>query len=486
MTKAKVISIMVLLAVLLSSCPLLSDLSRKDDDLHTQEGEFYAQNMLSEKFYTVKADLIFEGEKCLIWAEKGSGISQNQAKEIALEYDTKIQPKVVDAFSKKNFYDSDDNETGPVFSNILDYANWLVGKNDKKLTILLMDIKDDFKNPETDPYVAGYFFSGNFRQRGKITGTNYYSNGLDMIYVDTDPGLKTKTQKEQAYATLAHELQHLISYVTGIQMNRRYLDTWVDEGLSSQAEFLYLGENPKDKCEWFSNDREGTIANGNNFFVWDNHQDKSMALYDDYVTVYLFFHWLYLHANKNSGIFYDIETSTNDDYQAVVFAAQKYINNTGWNNWENLLRTWLAANYYPKNTTYGYIDDDYLKETIKVKPISTTSKSISLDPGEGVYSVINDSFPVPAGIYIRYAGLSADSPDIDTTSSSYTGDILLTFNANTTNKAGLGEDGHLTGVTPPVASQMTAENSRSFAPQSEIPRGPYVIDAQDILGRNRR
>jgi hypothetical protein len=479
MTKVKVVPITVLFAVLLASCHLLPDL---DLDLSTLgDNEFYAQNMLSRRFYKIKADRLFEGAKCIIWAEKGSDITHKQAEEIAREYDARIQQKIVEAFSKKNFYAKDGRGNEHFFGDMLEYANWLVGKNDKKLTILLLDIQDGFKNPEADSYIAGYFFSGNFLERGKISGTEYYSNGLDMIYVDTNPGLKT--DKKQTYATLAHELQHLISFVTSYQMNRRYLDTWVDEGLSSQAEFFYLGENPKDKCEWFSRDREGTISNGNNFFVWGNHQEKNLAIYDDYATVYLFFRWLYLQADDDlkSHIFYDIVTSNNYDYWAVVNTARHI--DAEWGNWETLLRTWLAANYYPKNT-YGYTGDNYLREIIKVRPIAGTSKSISLYPGEGVYSVINDSCSVSEGTNIRYAGLSSDTSFIETLSP-YEGNILLTFNANTNSRMP-SEIGYLTGVIPPAVSRSAAGDTQTSIPQSDIFKGPYVIDAQDILGRDRR
>jgi hypothetical protein len=485
MTKAKVIFIKVifitvLLTVLLTSCPFLSDLL-SDYDLSTLgDNEFYAQNMLNEKFYIVKADLIFEGEKCLIWAEKGSNITPTQAKGIALEYDDNIQKKIVEAFSKKNFNAKDDSGKEHSFSDMLEYANWRVGKNDNKLTILLLDIKDGYKKGENNSYVAGYFDPNNFYQKGNISGTKRYSNGLDMIYVDTNPGLQAEI--EQTYATLAHELQHLISYVTTVQMNRKsYLDTWVDEGLSSQAEYFYLGKNPTDKCEWFSRDRDGTIANGNNFFVWGNHKDKSMANYDDYATVYLFFRWLYLQASKDSRIFMDIETSSNYDYQAVTNAARQI--NSKWDNWETLLGTWLAANYYPKNT-YGYTGDDYLRDTIKVKPIAAKT-SVSLAPGEGVYSIMNNPFSgAVGGTNIRYAGLSASTSAINT-ASPYTGNILLTFNANTDHKKGLAETGSLTGVTL-SATPLAVENTRTLVPESEPFKGPYVIDARDILGRDRR
>ncbi|MDR0289962.1 MAG: hypothetical protein LBI06_03420 [Treponema sp.] len=476
-SKVAILFFTVLLALASVSCDLFSGFNKKPipiDDFDTlEENFFYAQNMETRRYYKVEAEMLFEGEKCVIWAEISARISQSEAEEIANEYDNAIRPCVVDAFSKKDFTDSSEAYH---FEDMLDYANWLAYRDDKKLTILLLDIKDGFTNPRTDSYVAGYFFSGNFQPAGKIVGTTHYSNGRDMIYMDTHPGLDM--ERRQTYATFAHELQHLINYVTSVQMRRQSLmDIWIDEGLSSQAEYLYLGHNPEDKCEWFSKDQEGTIAKGNNFFVWGNHEEKRLSILDDYATVYLFFRWLYLQANDDlkSHIFYDIITSSDADYKAVANIARKI--NPEWSGWEPLLRSWLAANYFPKNR-YGYTGDYDLQETIKVRPIA--GSSVSLYPGEGVYSVIDNDFNSnQTTINIRYAGLS-DGMDAINTSPPYRGDILLTFNANTSNApATRPETGSLTGVPPP-SSRMAGESS-----QTKKITGPFVIDAADLLGRDK-
>jgi len=453
MTGKRIILWAALLAAILVSCK--NPYQKSTDSL--KEDEFYAQNMKTGQYYSVKAKRLYEGGKCVIWAEENSGITPEKAEEIAGEYDTNIRPKVVDAFSEKFF-----SFKGATFEDMLDFANWLVGGTDKKLTILLLDIQDGFKNQKTDSYVAGYFFSGNFYEKGKIEGTAHYSNSRDMIYVDTYPGLEMNSQ--QTYATFAHELQHLISFATTVQRGRKYLmDTWVDEGLSSQAEYLYFGYNPPDKYEWFIEDTEGTIAQGNNFFVWDNHREKPLAILDEYATVYLFFRWLYLQASTDlkSHIFLDIETSTFTNYQAVTDVARQ-INNPAWGSWETLLRTWLAANYFP-GSSYGYIGDTVLREKIKVKPIAR--QTISLYPGEGVYSINNSSPPSAGGSNIRSAKLA--------------GNVLLTFNANTDNTA-QGETVVLTSVSP-AASRMAAENI-----QTKTLTGPYVIDARDMLNKNKK
>jgi len=460
MIKVKLLFLTALCTITLVSCNFFFEIVQKP----LKKGNFYAQNMITSEYYEVDAKMLYEGEKCVIWAEKSAGVTEKMAKEIALEYDTKIRPKVIENFSRKDFTVED-----KYFDDMLDYANRLAGSDDNKLTVLLLDIIDEY--PETDSYVAGYFNGGNFYNNA------YYSNRRDMIYIDTYPGLKL--QPRQTYATFAHELQHLINFVTRIWMYKgKYIpmDTWIDEGLSSQAEYLYLEQHSPERCKWFVEDRKGTIAQGNNFFVWDNHSEIPSAILDDYATVYLFFRWLYLQAANEgleSNLFLDIETSIFDDYKAVTNVAQ--LINPEWGDWETLLGTWLAANYYPKNI-YGYTGDDYLQRIIKVKPI--TEQTISLYPGEGVYSFIDDYFDPETNGNIRYAGLAENETGIGT-SPPYTGNVLLTFNANADHTAKT-ETAVLTGVPVP-ASQITA---RSI--QTETLTGPYVIDARDMLKRSKR
>ena len=473
MANVKILLLAALLAVMPVSCDIFIDINQigSDNDLNTlEENSFYAQDMVTEKYYKVMAEKLYEGDKCVIWAEKKARITERKAKEIANIYDMTIRPKIVGSFSKKDFVVKEGDKTYP-FDDMLDYANWLAGRDDKKLTILLLDIKDNFS--KTASYVAGYFSGGNFYPKGRIKGSKHYSNSMDMIYVDTYPGLEMEPR--QTYATFAHELQHLINFVTSRQMNRPSMDTWIDEGLSSQAEYLYLKENPREKCEWFINDKEGTIAQGNNFFVWDNHRDKSLSILDDYATVYLFFRWLYLQADPElqSHIFLDIETSNSYNYWAVTNTAKRI--NPAWEKWEDLLKTWLAANYYPKNS-YGYTGDNYLQRIITVKPIA--GQTTSLYPGEGVYSIINHPFSAGTGGNIRYAGLVEHETGIGA-SSPYTGNVLLTFNANT-NNAAKSETGNLTGVST-VVPRTAAGNS-----QTGTLTGPYVIDARDMLNKTKK
>ena len=468
----------LLTAVLLTSCDLFHDFFKNTENSKKEEKDpytFYALDMSTKVSfsYPVTAEKLAEGEKCVVWAESDRGVTREKAKAIANEYDKVIRPRIVNAFGKKDF-DAVVNGKTEHFADILDYANRLASETDEtdgKLTILLLDIRDGY-DPKTKPsYVAGYFYSGDFYRAGPI-GAGYYSNGRDMIYIDTNPGMQ---KPEQAYSTFAHELQHLISYATSRQMNKaRLMDTWIDEGLSSQAEHIYLGSHPTEKCNWFKNDTNGTIAKGNNFFVWDNHSGQ--AILDDYATVYMFFRWLRLQAGDDS-IFRDIVTSTGYDHNIIVDLAKQI--NPAWDTWEKVLRAWMIANYYPADSTYGYKNDADLHKYIVPKLAS--GRLISLYPGEGVYSKIDKSFSpaINGGRNIRYAGINTGTPSL---SPPYTGEALLTFNSNATNSntATLQETGYLTGVTGSVA----AARETAASVQETGFSGPYVIDARDVLGRN--
>jgi hypothetical protein len=282
-------------------------------------------------------------------------------------------------------------------------------------------------------------------------------------------------------------MQHLMNLALSIAKRNRSMDLWINEGLSMAAEYVWGEAHLDINWLWYNVDRTGLIEKGNNFFVWNNHLSVDpAAVIDDYATVYLFFRWLYLQANseQRASLFSQIVRSPYYDHRAVTSIASTI--NPAWHNWETLLMTWFAANYDPQNAVYGYIGDRYLQEGygsrnphfqgIRVHPIR--GSSVSLFPGEGVYSIIHNNFTPPdGGNNIRYAGLSPGSPTAGSTLRPITGDVLLTFNANA-DTFGRRESGRLTGVSPPASRTLQGTHIRQFA-------GPYVLDAKDVLGRNR-
>jgi mRNA-degrading endonuclease RelE of RelBE toxin-antitoxin system len=472
-----------------------------------QTRSFYAYNFTepygdnSKNYYKIEAVHLAENSSCIIYGEAGAGISLNTAGEIAEEFRSRILNKVSDAF-------------GPI---------GIMPGNNKKFVLLLLDIQDGAKSA-AEPYIAGYFDYNDLL--GKTSYT--YSNELGMIYLDTYPG---EPGSEDFYSTIAHELQHNINFIASVDYrrdaaNKVYLmDTWVDEGLSSAAEDLYLGRHLDSRISHFNRDPYGTIARGNNFFVWDNHDtDNSGAILDEYATVYLFFQWIKLHASSGTGIYKDIinsrikpsfkNPSEFTGFGAVAEAIKNHfitppsqgIQND-WNQWDVILREWLLANFLnvPADSPYptlGYRGD------ISTGVREIADPLIQLAPGEGVFSIIADQFTLEqdqADENIDYAGITREGT-IHTGSTVgqnkvFAGTRLLTFNKNydnalykyktednhyvldTNGERIMEQDtsllgiGYLTGIKP---LSPGGESRQAYERASR-----FIIDAGDFL-RNRR
>ena len=468
----KLLFCVVVFSLVLFSCDLF-DIEETEEEL---PGNFWAYDSGKKSYYRVDAELLCTGTYCTVWAEKGSIVTSSDAQKIANAYDNGIYPKMIGAFGIQLTYN------GSYYSDQMKLADRL-GDRNEKLCILLLDIKDNYNPISNRSYIAGYFDSVNF-----FTKLQYNSNECDMIYIDTYPGLTPSESSspespsmeellEDAEKTLAHEMQHLMNFVTTLAKRSQFsgnvltdispMDTWIDEGLSSAAEWVYNGHSQY-RIDWFNNNgREGEskINIGNNFFVWGN-RDASL---DDYATVYLFFQWLRLQKG-NTNIYKDIIASTNSNHLAVMSAIN-------YSDWDTLLKTWLAANYIRSSTgQYGYKDDSELNAiTTHYVPAGTTS--ILLSPGEGVYSVTNSNGSTPAlGNKIRYAGLDRNAFQVSN-SNVYANGVLLTYNVNTDNKEDAPqESGVTTGVAASVTSAKSGSASRSVTAPFSRPIPIGIVD----------
>jgi uncharacterized repeat protein (TIGR02543 family) len=431
----------------------------------------WVQDLNTSQYYQVEAELLAQGRYCDIWVEREPlGLAGPiAAQRTADAYDQTVYPLMINVFSVPV------ERPGSSAGNILDYADQLTDRNGK-LSILLVDIKDNYNPPATRSYVGGYFGSVNFYARTSFP----HSNQMDMIYLDTYPGVPGDPDSNQ---TLAHETQHLVNWTTRIQKTPAgnsvsLMETWIDEGLSSAAEYLSLGGHPKDRYQWFNNDSQGTIARGNNFFVWGNYDNDSVM--DDYATVYLFFQWLRIHAG-GTDIYKSIINSPYGDYRAVTGAAAARLGGA-YNDWGTLLKTWLAANYLNvPSGPYGYGGQDPILNTIQARTAPRGTTALSLLPGEGVYSATDSgstsSYAAGSGSAVKYAGLSkAGGTGELSDTTTFNGGALLTFNASP-NPAGAGERGNLTGQ---AALHIPAPGLSRAA---LFPEGPIRIDARDALAR---
>ncbi|MDR2303074.1 MAG: hypothetical protein LBE10_00600 [Treponema sp.] len=462
-------SVFVFLFLLFCSCKL--PLAQEDAESSVDESyagkerrDFYAINALSNAPYSVRGVHLAENDVCIVYGEYSAKVPLSTAEEIAREYAERIAPSITGVFG--NYY-----------------------PKNKKLIILLLDILDGYsKNDGT--YVAGYFSVKDIFPKNLMSGSNEASNEEPMLYIDINPG---KPGDDNFYPTIAHELQHLINFSSRYEKSNPDLDSiktqedidqfiasvqqddWVDEGLSSAAEYIYSKASGnghiQDKIKYYNEAKnyydkgQSNIARGNNFFTWG---ENDTFLYDDYATVYLFFQWLRIHANGTS-IYRAIIESEYTDYRAVTTAARQHIpglfeemdstDDQSW-EWERLLETWLAANYInaPKKEDTGGLFGYNSEFTLS--PVMLGGKNVSLYPGEGVYSELEGelfSYPQSSPTHIRYAGLDGTENLINRISQDISGrgNALLTFNANSTvtrNKYGVptnSELGTLTGIASP-------------------------------------
>jgi hypothetical protein len=468
------------LALLILACPSgPEDGSAGEKVLDTRL--FWAQDFNTRQYYRTTADLLAEGRYCKIWVEqtaKGRAGSAT-ARDIADAYDTLIYPRMIEVFSIGPILDS---SGAVVAGNTLELADWMTDR-DGKLNILFLDIRD--ASAEGTNYVGGYFWMGNFYKPNPAVDWSQYSNSVDMIYIDTDPGRPGETE---SFMTLAHEMQHLMNFVTSSLTRKNaggfyLMDTWIDEGLSSAAEYIYLGLYDKKRYGWFNDDLQGTIAKGNNFFVWGNYQGNSLL--DDYATVYLFFQWLRIQS-ESEGIYKRIIRSENYDYRAVTRAADTVMPGAGYADWGTLLKTWLAANYINASSgPYGYRGEPGLSS---VRAKTVPGNSLDLLPGEGVYSLTQtggelSSYASGSGSHIKYAGLNKATGELND-AQAFAGGWLLTYNANT-DIEGRKETGRLSGTAASVQARALGggDASRSRSAAQGAGEGPVRIDARDMLAR---
>ena len=438
-----------------------------------QSRTFRAVNMEGaySYYYSLEAELVYEGEKCTIWEEKGEAANPEIIQNMAITFDRTIRPRMLNALnSGEKFYD-DDGVT-VVAGNPMEYASWLVN-GDEKLNILLLDIRDGYSG--SGGYVAGYFSSNDFLM-------NANSNKCAIIYVDINPGVPGS---EQSNGTLAHEMQHLMNYAIHAAKRQYRMDTWIDEGLSTASEWIWSEKQSESRINWYNNDLYHGIEDGNNFFMWNNWGN----VLDDYATAYLFFQWLRLQSGGSTNIYRKIFNSPDNDYLAVTKAAFFHGIIASESSWETLIRNWLAANYINAPAgLYGYKND---QELISVRPFinrraGDSATPFPLYPGEGVYTQKTE-MPA-ASAYIKYAGLPArGSAGVPNDTSAAGSSVLLSYNVDKKIYTGNASDCFPFSRTETILSAKgdKGENRAIGQASDTLPPELYPIGMEDMLAFHR-
>ncbi|MBF0406822.1 MAG: hypothetical protein HQM10_05690 [Candidatus Riflebacteria bacterium] len=174
------------------------------------EESFWATNVKENKQYQLKATLKAIGPNSYIFLENGKSVSDADLKRISDDFENKVYKTNVKYFG----------------------AEWNPGiDNDVRMTLLLLDIQDNF-SPEGDQgYVGGYFFAGDeFLQSDIPADVDVKSNEREMLYLDIYPSDPTSGDY---LAVVAHEHQHMVHFAHDPNEF-----TWLNEGCSMISMYL--------------------------------------------------------------------------------------------------------------------------------------------------------------------------------------------------------------------------------------------------------
>ena len=189
---------------------------------------FWAVNFMGSAtppydMYSLKANLVGEGEHCYIYLERGRIVSNNDINNIIDQFDNKIYPNLTAAYG---------NDLRPVID----------GDSDKTY-ILLLDIKDGWNGISITAYTAGYFYS---MDQNTSWG---YSNKKNILYMDIYPGMMGLNGFNNLRHAIAHEFQHLIHWSKTKSSGSNNI--WLNEAMSEVAPYYAFGETNPDRVTSF-------------------------------------------------------------------------------------------------------------------------------------------------------------------------------------------------------------------------------------------
>jgi hypothetical protein len=215
---------------------------------------------------------------------------------------------------------------------------------DPRIYILILDIPDNYDSLGT--YVAGYFEPINQRRgvvREPNTGVKFYSNEVEMIYIDADP---LEAGSVLSREILAHEFQHLIHW-----RHDPNEDLWVNEGCSDYAALFLCGYDADSSwhIEAFENEPRTSLVN------WSSGVGSSMANYGAAYLWLLYLHEQYGGAFTISALIAHPANGLNG--VNAVLAARGYSQNFG-----DVFSDWKVANFLDDtgfaSGEYGYSSMD--------------------------------------------------------------------------------------------------------------------------------
>ena len=409
-------------------------------------GNFWAYSDISGDYYRIDAAKTYESSNCIIYIDKN------------LDVDT-LTPtsQYYGELFTTNIYKVCTN----AFGNPPDVDN------NNKVIILFLDIKS---YPDTsDSYVAGYFDPNNEL-------LVEHSNEKDMIFMDANQGLSGINGVTNFPTTLAHEFQHMINYNQNVFIEGgSEQDVWINEGLSTAAESLYLKAPIANKLTYYTNDSSHTFANGKSLFKWSSY-------FSSYVNTYLFFQWIREQAVNSNLIYKEIITNSTQDSTSVLSRLQSRISvYDGSTTWSIVLRDWYLAKFLNKASgLYGFKNyfGSFTSPYLNYTQIYTNTQ-YALEPGAGI--IINPGSN-PTTIYtnsskISYFGFDTATPTIYSSGFSFSGDYLLILNSDNSTTATALNSTNLPVYASVISPSAGSAKGVGLKPLSESASEPiYPVD----------
>ncbi len=193
-------------------------------------------------------------------------VTQAQVDKLRDEFDKNIYTKATDFFGTPNALDGSKSPLAGTYVP----KDYYTGSD--KVIMLVDNIQDEsWDNPNYPFFVAGFFWQ---------TLENYINRNI--ITIDTN---SWDTRLESTYfGTTIHELQHLIQ-----ADNDPSEETWINEGMSTFAEYLGGYGHDDGSINFFLDHPENSLVN------WDEHYSAQTGpeTIADYGEVYLFMVYLY-------------------------------------------------------------------------------------------------------------------------------------------------------------------------------------------------
>lgn len=336
-------------------------------------GSYYSQNFI----YQVS------GSYCNILVEPDADgnpkIALEDAQKLATEFDTHIQPFMVENFGDYYTY------LGLYLNTYLQYSQ------NTKMDILLYDIQDGYDGTTVRTYVSGYTDLTDFISED--LGGNGNERGI--LHIDIYPlmGKSGTPDVEKAYSTVVHEFQHQISYSDSLfdyftgKTSSYINDAWWNEAFSMAAEHLYTGEPLTSRINSYNQANNSTPLRKGLVLDYLDYSENNNNVASNYGTSYLFGQYLRCQTKHLSGggnqIYRTVLEQTGTDYTAILAGLSSIGYEYTPKSFYELYRNFRMATVL-KNPTgpYGFAGESAFSGL--VDNAYTGTSNITLKPGAAV------------------------------------------------------------------------------------------------------